>query len=121
MPLTCHAPVERVARSEDHVTVSTKTSTEQFDHVIFACHSDQALKILDSDATKTEREVLSMFPYSRNVAVLHTDESLLPRSRRAWASWNYRVDGETGSPPSVTYNMSLLMDYPQLHAELAGS
>ena len=60
----------------------------RFDHVVFACHSDQALRML-ADPTPTERAVLAEFPYGRNIAVLHTDHRVLPQRRRAWASWNY--------------------------------
>jgi len=87
-----------------------------FDHVIFACHSDQAIRILGDDATPIEREVLGAFPYQRNVAVLHTDTSLLPRNRRAWASWNYRLRAATASAQaSVTYNMNLLQAIRSRH------
>lgn len=100
-------PVDRVKRLVDRVEVSLRGGrTERFDHVIFACHSDQALRMLADDATPTEREVLSAFPYQKNRAVLHFDESLLPRSRRAWASWNYRIQPTDAA--TVTYNMNLL-------------
>lgn len=102
-------PVMGVRRFTDRAVVQFRSGeTQSFDHVIFACHSDQALRILGADATTTERDVLSKFPYERNVAVLHTDTSLLPKSRRAWASWNYRLRGEDAAPASVTYNMNIL-------------
>ncbi len=63
---------------------------ERFDRVIFACHADQALAILGPAATRVERQLLSSFRYQPNQATLHTDTSLMPRRRRAWASWNYR-------------------------------
>lgn len=103
-------PVMRVRRFADRVIVQPRGSKGQaFDHVVFACHSDQALRILGDDARPAEREVLTAFPYQQNVAVLHTDTTLLPRNRRAWASWNYRLRATDGSAPaSVTYNMNLL-------------
>jgi len=115
--------VSSLRRTAAAVEVSTDGKTETFDHVIVACHSDQALKLLGADATPTETELLNQFPYSRNVAVLHTDESVLPRRRRAWASWNYRLRADpkkrvsdetkdTEAPVSVTYNMSLLQRLP---------
>ncbi len=64
--------------------------TLQFDHVVFACHGDQALPLL-GDATRAEREVLSAFRTNRNPTTLHTDSSILDRRRRAWASWNVRA------------------------------
>jgi predicted NAD/FAD-binding protein len=100
-------PVERVNRKADGVEISLASGrSECVDHVIFACHSDQALQLLASDATRAEREILSAFPYQQNRAVLHTDESLLPRSRRAWASWNYRILPTDSA--TVTYNLNLL-------------
>jgi predicted NAD/FAD-binding protein len=83
--------------------------------VIFACHGDQALRILGDAATTQEREILSAFPYERNVAVLHTDVALLPRTRRAWASWNYRLCGNDSCPASVTYNMNILQGIRSRH------
>lgn len=77
------------------------------DEVIFACHSDQALSLLESP-TPQEREVLSAMRYQTNDAVLHTDDELLPRRRDAWAAWNYHVDGRGDGPVAVTYNMNLL-------------
>ncbi|MCC7421246.1 MAG: FAD-dependent oxidoreductase [Planctomycetaceae bacterium] len=109
-------PVRGVRRFADRVEVQLSDDrAERFDHVIFACHSDQALKILDDEATPLERDVLGQFPYGRNVAVLHTDVGLLPRSRRAWASWNYRVDGDDDAPPTVTYNMNILQGLQSRH------
>jgi len=102
-------PVLRVQRFADRVEVYPRGDrSEVFHHVIFACHSDQALAILGEGATKQEREILSAFPFQRNVAVLHTDESLLPRVRRTWASWNFRLTGDEECPASVTYNMNIL-------------
>jgi uncharacterized protein len=105
--LRVETAVERVNRSARSVTLMLKGGqSEIFDHVVFACHSDQALRILGDDATLAEREILAAFPYQRNRAVLHTDESLLPRSPRAWASWNYRIHADDAA--TVTYNMNLL-------------
>lgn len=102
-------PVLRVRRSIDRVELTLPDGlTERYEHVVFACHSDQALRLLGAGATPLEREVLGAFPYSRNVAVLHTDSSLLPRARRAWASWNFRVTDDASAPPSVSYNMNIL-------------
>jgi predicted NAD/FAD-binding protein len=76
--------------------------------VIFACHSDQALAILGADAGPTERDVLSEFPYEPNAAILHTDTSLLPKRKRAWASWNYHIPNGSSRHATVTYNMNML-------------
>jgi len=96
-------PVRSVTRRHAHVVVDGRN----FDHVIFACHADQALGML-TDATRIEREVLGALPFQQNDVVLHTDTSVLPRSRRAWASWNYHVRRESEAPATVTYNMNRL-------------
>ena len=102
-------PVVKVRRLSTGVEVTAQGhSPERFDHVIFACHSDQALQILGDDASPLEREILQKFPYGRNLAVLHTDVSVLPRKVRAWASWNYRLSRDANSPAKVTYNMNIL-------------
>ncbi len=109
-------PIQSVRRDLNSVIVQPRGhEAECFDHVIFACHSDQALRILGNDATTPEQEILSAFPYSRNVAVLHTDISVLPRSHRAWASWNYRLTGDDSAPASVTYNMNILQKIRSRH------
>ena len=69
--------------------------TERFDEVVLATHSDQALRML-TDASDREHEILGAIPYQPNEAVLHTDTRLLPRRRRAWASWNYHLLDEPG-------------------------
>jgi len=106
------SPVERVVRHADGVTLHHRDSDgvvhqREFDQVIFACHSDQALSLL-ADASPVEREILGHIPYELNSVVLHTDISLLPRRRSAWASWNYRLQGEHDRLPILTYNMNML-------------
>jgi predicted NAD/FAD-binding protein len=81
--------------------------TEVFDDVILACHSDQALSLL-MDPSEAEARVLSGIPYQGNEVVLHTDESLLPKRKLAWASWNYMLDDKQDALSSVTYNMNIL-------------
>ncbi len=100
-------PVHSIRRTPGEVLVQSPRGTESFDEVILACHSDQALALLDPP-TSAERDVLAAFPYGHNTAVLHTDARLLPRRERAWASWNYHVREEAGLRPSVTYNMNIL-------------
>lgn len=78
-----------------------------FDEVIFACHSDQALALL-ADASPAEIAILSQLPYSNNDVVLHTDTALLPKRKKAWASWNYQLSDDRTKPASVTYNMNIL-------------
>lgn len=110
------SPVSSVRRLDTGVEVTVASRLpERFDHVVFACHSDQALRILGADATLVEREVLGKFPYGRNMAVLHTDTSVLPRCRRAWASWNYRLTNEDEALAKVTYNMNILQRLRSRH------
>lgn len=111
-----NTPVHGVRRFLNHVELRLPHGpSEWFDHVVFACHSDQALRLLGGDATAAEREILSALPYERNSVVLHTDTSLLPRSQRAWASWNYRLEEDADAPASVTYNMNLLQGIRSQH------
>jgi predicted NAD/FAD-binding protein len=70
---------------------------EEFDHVIFATHTDQALKILGNDATQKEKEILGAIKYVKNRAVLHRDTSLMPRIRKTWSSWNYLTQSKMES------------------------
>jgi len=101
-------PVESVRRIGDRVEVySAAGGRELYDTVFLACHSDQALAVL-KDATPAEREVLGAIRYQPNEAILHTDESLMPRRRRAWAAWNYHLPGDPGRHVAVTYNMNIL-------------
>ena len=81
--------------------------TERFDEVVIAAHSDQALAML-ADPSPRERELLGAVPYQRNEAVLHTDRSLLPRRRAAWASWNHHLLGEEADRTALTYWMNNL-------------
>ncbi len=102
------APVSAIERAEDHVRVTVRGSAAmRFDHVVLATHSDQALGLL-SDRTSREHEILSSIPYQTNEAVLHTDVRLLPRRRRAWASWNYHLLEEPPGRATVTYHMNRL-------------
>lgn len=106
-----NTPIASVIRQAESVEITPDGGKpELFDHVIFACHSDQALKILGTGATSVERELLSAFPYEMNVAQLHTDESVLPHSRRAWACWNYFAPSGSNEKATVTYNMNLLQN-----------
>jgi len=107
--LRLRTPVERVRRVPGGVAVRVAGETVRFDEVVFATHADQALRLL-ADATPLERGLLSAFPYQRNEATVHTDTRVLPRRRRAWASWNYHVPADRSEPVRVTYDMSRLQD-----------
>jgi uncharacterized protein len=106
--LRLSTPVTEITRHPDHVAVSSREcEPERFDVVVIATHSDQALALL-ADPSEREREVLLAIPYQSNEAVLHTDRSLLPRRRRAWASWNYHLDEGVPGRCTVTYHMNSL-------------
>ena len=103
-----NAPVEAIRRYENQVRVKVRgQEPEMFDHVFIACHSDQALAMLE-DPSAAEREVLGAIPYQQNEAVLHTDASVLTRRRLAWAAWNYHLLEQPERPAAVTYNMNIL-------------
>ena len=107
-----NAPVEQVLRNENGVRLVVKGNVESFDQVIFACHSDQALRLIDAP-TEQERQILRAIPYQANEVMLHTDERLLPSRKKAWASWNYRLSEENqadSNPTTLTYNMNILQD-----------
>ena len=111
-----NSPVRTVVRDADGAHVHTDSGIERFDHVVLACHSDQALAMLGAGASAAEREVLGAIPYQANVAVLHTDSSVLPERRTAWAAWNYEraADADLEQAPRV---LALLA---QRFAALAG-
>ncbi len=108
-------PIEQVTRTANSVLVKPKgADSEKFDWVFFACHSDQALKML-TDASEDERAILGALPYQRNQIVLHTDAKLMPKRRLAWAAWNYHLTAKPLGLAAVTYNMNILqsLDSPE--------
>ncbi|TLM77735.1 NAD(P)/FAD-dependent oxidoreductase [Microbulbifer harenosus] len=112
-------PVTGVRRLEQGVELRFQGAQggdqcESFDEVVLACHSDQALNML-LDSNAAEREVLGQIPYEKNSVVLHTDTSLLPTRRAAWASWNYRLQGAHDTLPVLTYNMNILQRLKSEH------
>ncbi|WP_233237010.1 NAD(P)/FAD-dependent oxidoreductase [Bordetella sp. LUAb4] len=102
-----HCPVFAVRRAADHVHVVAANGPQRYDHVILACHSDQALRLLQ-DPSPAEREILGAIEYQENDAVLHTDARLLPRHPKAWAAWNAFVPADPTAPCTVSYCMNLL-------------
>jgi predicted NAD/FAD-binding protein len=102
------AAIRQVRRGEDGVTLTFRDRPSMsFDDVVFACHGDQVLPLL-AEPTDRERDVLSRFTTTTNVAWLHTDASVLPTQARARASWNYRLGGDVDAPPTVTYDLNRL-------------
>lgn len=108
-------PVVRVERSHDGVTLVMADDTRQyFDAVVIATHSDQALRLL-AEPSIDEKEILSAIRYHPNDAYVHTDVSLMPQRRAAWAAWNYLSsddDTETSSKVTVSYWMNALQPLP---------
>ena len=102
-------PVKKVSRVEGGVEIVLfkKDKALKFDSVIFATHSNQALDILD-DPSDAEKDILGSIPYQKNNILLHTDSSVLPRRKLAWASWNYQLDSDPNAPVILTYNMNIL-------------
>lgn len=83
-----NTPVVKVKRTDSSITINTKNSSHEFDAVVLACHSDQAIHLLEKPS-EAERQILTNIPYIKNTATLHTDINALPYTQRAWASWNY--------------------------------
>jgi predicted NAD/FAD-binding protein len=110
-----NSPVVGITRSADNVTVRTADGrTDDYDHVVIATHSDQALAML-ADPSATERAVLGPIGYQENQVVLHSDTTVLPAQRAAWASWNYLTPERASDRVALTYNMNMLqsLDAPE--------
>lgn len=104
--------VQEVKRYPDRVDIFSEKGLQKFDHVIFACHADQALSLLHQPSAN-EKSVLGLFPYQKNEIFLHTDDSVLPKRKRAWAAWNAKIlnssDGNRSKEfTAVSYNMNIL-------------
>jgi len=117
-----NTPIQRLVRLGEGgaggVVLHTAEGSQVFDEVVLACHSDQALALLGAGATATERELLGAVKYHDNRAVLHTDASLLPSRRLAWAAWNYEREaphadtGKTGEHVCLHYLLNVLQPLP---------
>lgn len=106
-----NTPVEKIIRDSDRICVhSLNGEIDSYDHVVIACHSDQALRILDQP-TKEERDILGALPYQMSEVVLHTDTRLMPKKDLAWASWNYHIPQRVNDCAMVTYNMNILQNF----------
>lgn len=103
-------PVLSVLRDKDSVTIKSKKGVEHYDHVIMACHSDQALSLL-ADPTSAEKDILGSMKYQANDVILHTDTTIMPAKQKAWASWNFRLNDlelQRDQPALITYYMNRL-------------
>jgi predicted NAD/FAD-binding protein len=100
--------IDKVIREGNGVKIKLKSGdVQEYDHVVFACHSDQAKALLD-DISVAEDSVLSAIPYQSNEVILHTDDSILPNKKLAWSSWNYRLRSEDQIRAVLTYDMNIL-------------
>ncbi|RYE57771.1 MAG: FAD-dependent oxidoreductase, partial [Sphingobacteriales bacterium] len=104
-----NSPVTQVTRTKHGVSVTANGSSEIYDHVIIATHSDQALEMLN-DADEKEKAILGAIGYQKNSVVLHTDERMMPRRRATWSSWNYQLPKDKNEPPVLTYAMNILQN-----------
>jgi len=108
--------IQSVTRANNKIKIKTEAGVEHFDHVVFACHTDQTLALL-ADEHENERDILRQIPYQPNTAILHTDASVLPNRKRAWAAWNYQAAtrihaADNDSPVSLTYLLNKLQPTP---------
>lgn len=105
-----NTPITRVDRKSDGVTLFSHDKNFEFDQVVFSCHSDQALSML-SDPTSLEDEILGALPFQKNDVILHTDTSMMPKRKLAWASWNYHIPQRKTDTAMLTYNMNMLQNF----------
>ena len=109
-----NCPVQAIRRRSDGVEVHSAAGVEHFEQIVLACHSDQALALL-ADANEREQSILGAMTYQANDTVLHTDASVLPRQRKAWAAWNVWLPRDREAACTVSYCMNLLqrVDSPE--------
>ena len=103
-------PVTKIKRTGNAVTIRfglDHQEEESFDSVVLATHSNQSLRLLE-EPTEKEKEILGSIPYQKNNAILHFDDSILPKRKLAWSSWNYLLDHGKDDPVALTYNMNIL-------------
>ncbi len=105
-----NARVKEVVRVGSKVKLILMDGTEKlYDRVILACHADQSYRMVRKNATELEHELLRVFEYQLNIATLHSDDKVMPRVRKAWSAWNYRVQPVKGKLTATTiYDMNIL-------------
>jgi len=102
-----NSKVKSVERINGKIRLSFNNEEEEFDSIVIGTHSDQALKIL-KNPTPDELNILSKIKYQKNVAIIHTDESILPKRKLAWSCWNYLINKNQDELVTLTYNMNML-------------
>ncbi len=103
---------QRVGDCAQVIVTDWEGRDHYFDHLVLACHADQALSLL-RDPDSLEQELLGAFRFTRNRAILHSDTALMPKRRRVWASWNYLRDSSSNRSLAVTYWMNRLQHLPE--------
>ncbi|MDC0542673.1 FAD-dependent oxidoreductase [Methylophilaceae bacterium] len=104
-----NSKIKNVIRYKNYVVIEDNGRKEKYDYVFFACHSDDALEILQKP-TSDEVEILKTLPYQKNDIILHTDSSIMPQKKLSWAAWNFNIDSPEDSPITLTYNMNILQN-----------
>jgi predicted NAD/FAD-binding protein len=105
-----NTPITKVVRNKDGVILYSHDKAFEFDQVIFSCHSDQALNML-AEPTQLESDILGSLPFQKNDVILHTDDSMMPKRKLAWASWNYHIPQRKSDTAMLTYNMNILQNF----------
>ena len=103
--------INKLSRFSNGVKVYYGGNNEFFDYdkVVIATHADEALSLI-ADPTHEEKSILANFKYKSNIAILHTDDSLMPKNKKAWSSWNSSVNKDNTSETSITYWLNLLQN-----------
>ena len=109
-----NSAISNVFRNNGKCIIEMNKKKLKFDFVFFACHEDQALKLI-KNPNLLEKNILGSFKYSSNKAVLHQDINLMPKNKSIWSAWNYIIKNKSTSKASVTYNMNILQNITPKH------
>ncbi len=109
-----NSAISNVFRNNGKCIIEMNKKKLKFDFVFFACHADQALKLI-KNPNLLEKNILGSFKYSSNKAVLHQDINLMPKNKSIWSAWNYIIKNKSTSQASVTYNMNILQNITPKH------
>ena len=102
-----NARIESIKRLNNKIYINVNGIEEIFDKVIIGTHSDQALQLLEKP-TNEEKNILNKIKYQKNIALIHTDDTILPKRKLAWSSWNYLINENKNDLVTLTYNMNIL-------------
>ena len=109
-----NSSISNVFRNNGKCIIEMNKKKLKFDFVFFACHADQALKLI-KNPNLLEKNILGSFKYSSNKAVLHQDINMMPKNKSIWSAWNYIIKNKSTSKASVTYNMNILQNITPKH------